>query len=479
MYSKIFKTFLVALTAFGMSACDKNEINIGSANTGILDCPDGNVVYVTDGEARGEAAYVEFSGTRTVDLFLKTSKSVDGEVSAVLTYDPEVLAEYNKANGTDYKAFPSARVSLADGGRMSIAQGSLTSGAMGVTFTSDGSLDPHEVMAVPFRVSVTGGQAVSGQTGYLMLVQDCTAFPGAEKLYKGKPGMKIVGVIEVNDVNPLNVAGFTLKESGKQFFDVVVLFSANINFNSQTGRVYISRNENVQALLDQRDKYIKPLQDRGIKVVLGILGNHDLSGISTLGPELARRFAGEVRNVCDAYGLDGVFLDDEYTDYADAASGRLPGFVAQSRKAASQLAYEIRKAQPSRLLLCYRYLALYGGVEIDGTQPGSVWDYVLNDYWETSDPTSTFAGLRQNQAGTGSWNCSSYNLCLPSTSRWKSLFSLTGMRDAGYGALMIFNFRCDPGYQHTNIIIKDMNQTAADFWESTLEYDGKWYPKDF
>ena len=64
------------------------------------------------------------------------------------------------------------------------------------------------------------------------------------------------------------------------------------------------------------------------------------------------------------------------------------------------MAYEIKKVQPERLVLSYRYEALFDGVEIDGKQPGEFFDYVLNDYWVTSDPTSTYPGLLQDQDGT-------------------------------------------------------------------------------
>ena len=149
--------------------------------------------------------------------------------------------------------------------------------------------------------------------------------------------------------------------------------------------------------------------------MLGILGNHDISGISTLKPELAKEFAAEVKNLCDAYELDGIFLDDEYTDYEGAGSTTIPGFTAPSVEAASRMAYEIRKAQPSRLLISYRYEALYDAVAVDGMEPGQIFDYVVNDYWQTSNPCDTYPGLKISQAGTGSWNCSDYSQCIPRT----------------------------------------------------------------
>ncbi|MDE5713788.1 MAG: endo-beta-N-acetylglucosaminidase F1, partial [Muribaculaceae bacterium] len=216
-----------------------------------------------------------------------------------------------------------------------------------------------------------------------------------------------------------------------------------------------------------------------INDVLGILGNHYISGISTLQPELAKTFASEVKNLCDAYELDGVFLDDEYTNYDEAANTTIPGFQAQSTEAASRLAYEIRKAQPSRLLVSYRYEALFSAVDVDGMNPGEIFDLVLNDYGVTSNPVSTYPGLSISQAGTGSWNCSDYMQWIPANGNYSSRFSLEGMREEGYGALMIFNFNCNPGYWLTPYIVNDMKKTTAAFWNAELEYDNSWYNKDY
>lgn len=114
--------------------------------------------------------------------------------------------------------------------------------------------------------------------------------------------------MEVNDTNPLNNLSFTLKSNGKPLVDALIIFSANINYNAETGRVYIFNNENVQALLDNREHYLKPLQDRGMKIILGLLGNHDRSGVANMSKETAQAFAQEVKAMCDAYQLDGISL---------------------------------------------------------------------------------------------------------------------------------------------------------------------------
>ncbi len=53
------------------------------------------------------------------------------------------------------------------------------------------------------------------------------------------------------------------------------------------------------------------------------------------------------------------------------------------------------------------------------------------------------------------------------------------MREEGYGAMMIYNFTCNPSNAMTNAVIRDMGATARDFWNAELEYDNSWYPKDF
>ena len=70
----------------------------------------------------------------------------------------------------------------------------------------------------------------------------------------------IVGYFEVNDTNPLNALEFVLKDSGKLFFDDIILFSANINNNAETGRVYVLNNPNVQFLLDNNEQFLQPLR---------------------------------------------------------------------------------------------------------------------------------------------------------------------------------------------------------------------------
>lgn len=485
-YSRIFFRSLCALAvAVSATACDDDDLIVGGADTNGYLTPDGNVIYITDAKGNREFTNTEFVGNGSVDLFANSSKPVSG-CSVTFSVDPTVLAAYNEENATSYTQLPDASFSLGNNGQAAFTDGSLKSAPMTISLKGNTACSPDVTYAIPLRISVSNGQL--SQTSIatrVVLVRDLTKRPGADKYVDGKPAMKTMAVIEVNDRNPLSVLGYTLENSGKQLFDIVVLFSANINYNAETGRIYVSRNENVQALLDQREKYIKPLQDKGIKVVLGILGNHDASGVSTLTPASSKAFAQEVKNVCDAYQLDGVFLDDEYTDYDAAALDKYQGiFQPYSQEAVNRMAYDIKKAQPDRLVIGYKYGEKFGnylgGVTIDGTKPGEFWDYVCNNYWDTANPCDTFEGLRQDQAGTGSWNCSDWAGCMPAYQAWQDRFSLAGMRADGYGIMMIFNFYNDPGHWLTYYINDWLGASATNLYDERLVIaDDVYKPKDW
>ncbi len=274
--------------------------------------------------------------------------------------------------------------------------------------------------------------------------------------------------MEVNDTNPLNNLCFTLKNSGKYLIDAVVLFSGNINYDAENGRVFFHANENIQALLNNREKYLKPLQDRGMKVIMGVLGNHDRAAIDNLADETCRQFAQEMKSVCEAYHLDGVFLDDEYSKVITPAP---PGFVAPCQAAASRLCYELKMAMPDKWVCVYVLGGTYKLDTVEGLLPGQYIDYALHDYRQGSDLAKNYPGLPRS--GMGMWS-QEFN-----RSKWADTYSLQDMREKGYGAHMIFAM--DPNRGATNVSrqLTALGNLAKYFYDDELVYDGKKYAKDW
>ena len=335
-YSKYIKFFGIA-AIMALSAC-ADDINIGDADENKYTTADGLTVYMCDGDGRTTYSLTELREQGTVDLYPTANDKATAGVSVTVAYDATALAMYNGAHGTNFEAFP--QESVAIGSAATIAAGEFkASTPLTLTLTSPGNLDPEATYAIPLKVTATGANVAASAQYRVILVRDLTGMPDATKYVRDAdgnlvPGMKIFSCMEVNDANPLNNICFTLKSSGKPLVDAVILFSSNINYNAETGRVYVYNNENNQAIFDMREKYLKPLKERGIKVILSILGNHDRSGVANLSDEAARDFAQECKAVCDAYDLDGVFLDDEYSSYQTPVP---PGFVAPSYAACSRM----------------------------------------------------------------------------------------------------------------------------------------------
>lgn len=479
----IFRPCIAVALGLLAAACS-DEIQLGKASTDNIALPDGNVLYVTDNNGKRHFSNVEFRDNASFTLTLHTPRALNESCAVKFAYDPVVLEDYNRANGTGYTALPESMVRFANDGLAILTPGS-TSATIEYTLTSDGSLDHGKTYVLPVRTTVNSGDAQLGtvDSSRLIFVRDLSSLPDATKYVPDAdgnlvPAIKVFSCMEVNDANPLNNLSFTLDgdagnvNNGKTLMDVVILFSANINYDSETGRVYIFNNENVQAILDKREHYIKPLQDRGIKVVLSILGNHDRSGIANLADETAKEFAKECKAMCDAYNLDGIFFDDEYSDYMYPVP---EGFVEPSVNAAGRLVYEVKKAMPERLTVVYVYSRTGSLPNIKDLESGEIVkagdyiDYALHDYGGYYDLASDYPGMKRSQMGLYSQEAYGYGA---------SVSNLRKMRDQGYGAHMIYAMN---PYHHSfeGNQIRNMSNCAKEFFDCQLVFDGITYPKDW
>src|SRR4051812_49199763 len=138
----------------------------------------------------------------------------------------------------------------------------------------------------------------------------------------GVAGPKGVCYVEVNNNDIRNVGKYKLS-TGQQLFDIAIIFAANINHNTSTKKAVLYFNPQVTNVLSNRNTYVKPLQDKGIKVLLSILGNHQGAGITNFPSQAAAtEFAQQLSNAVTTYGLDGIDFDDEYADYGTNGTGQ-------------------------------------------------------------------------------------------------------------------------------------------------------------
>ena len=474
-YSNIIKRSLfVAMVALATTAC-KEDLTIGGVQAPEINPSEETLLYVSDGSGNTSNPMVEMRSSTTLPLHVNATSALDADQTVSFTYDAEALERYNNANGTKLKAIPASWVALSNAGVATLSAGETQSTPVELTITSDGTLDYEATYVVPLTVAAVDSRATLAASAQLRLVfvKDLTALPDCFKTYIDangveQPGVKIFSCMEVNDTNPLNNLCFTLEKSGKYVVDALIIFSANINYNEEIGRVYVNCNPNVQALLDGSEKYLKPLQDRGMKVILGILGNHDISGISNLADDTAREFAKELKGVCDAYNLDGVFWDDEYSKYP--YTNIPPGFVRSSKAACSRLVYEVWKLQPERWNVAYAYSTTYGLNEVDGVPSGVYCPYALHDYGGTADLSSYFPGMPKSNMGLRSQQFANYTTYTAQ--------QLRAQRDQGYGSYMIFAM--DPYRANWNSRqLPSLKEICRGFYDDELVVDETFYPKDW
>lgn len=292
---------------------------------------------------------------------------------------------------------------------------------------------------LPLRLKMkTGGIKLSTEEDHLMFV--VKAMGDIPSTDKGK-GIVTICYVECNKYNPLNAGEWTLRNSGKQLIDIVHLFAANINFNKETGRVYVKLNKNLQYILNHRDKYIKPLQDKGMKVCLTILGDHDGSGVANLSDKDARCFAAELKAVVDAYGLDGVDFDDEWSEYDKYP---LPGFPKRGPYPYARLCYETKRAMPDKLCTVYYIGACIPDpamgangfdMQIEGMDPGDFIDYsYYAQYGSWSEGWNTIKGMKKSQWGP-------YSLDIQES--WPYMMEQTVK--GGYGVQILYDLRPNSG----------------------------------
>lgn len=241
-----------------------------------------------------------------------------------------------------------------------------------------------------------------------------------------KTGPITVAYVEVNNNSMLNVGKYALAQGGGNVFDIGVIFAANINYDAATKSAYLYFNPNVQNVLDNVNTQVRPLQAKGIKVMLSILGNHQGAGFANFpSRQAAAAFAEQLSDTVSKYGLDGIDFDDEYAEYGKNGTGQpnAGSFV--------HLVTALRAAMPTKLISLYNIGPAASRLSYGGTDITSKFTYAWNPYYGTwgvpnialpksglspaavqiaATSTSTAAGLAQRTVREGYGVYLTYNL---------------------------------------------------------------------
>lgn len=385
MIMKYFKSGLLlsmALVSFSLMISCTDDLEVGkkideSQYNKVLQ----NNAYLRDGKSNQSAPIVElYENSYTTSVKLNLTKPATTATSAKVAIDVAYLKTYNQEHGTDFQLYPEELVSFDNDGIIKFINEK--SGEVGMTITGGATVLDDQTYAIPVAITEPSSDfTVQNEIAKhcMYLVKDMR---NASDAYKGEDAVKGFLFFEVNGTNPLNAFSFEL-ENGKLLWDVVVLFAANINYDADAGRPALRCNPQVQYLLDNNEIYLQPLRKRGIKVLLGLLGNHDMAGLAQLSKQGAKDFAREVAQFCYAYNLDGVNFDDEYSKNPDLDN---PAFDNPSTRAAARLCYETKLAMPDKLVTVFAFGSMYGTSEVDGVDADEWIDIVVPNYGSSASP---------------------------------------------------------------------------------------------
>lgn len=303
-------------------------------------------------------------------------------------------------------------------------------------------------------IAIIGGIFTSCNKAEENFITEASASNDNVLTTRAATNIKNVVYIEVNDINPLNAGSYKYSDDNTYFYDYVILFAANIRGNCNSANLYF--NPNVAAILADPDKYIRPLQAKGIKVLLGVLGDHTGVGFANLKSNMITNFATAIANALTTYGLDGVDFDDEYAKYGTL--GCFPPLPSPSAANYLAMVNAVNGLIGDKLLTVYNIgysnFSSYADV-----------DYMWNPWYGSYG--STPAGL-----GNAKWAAQAIDMKSPG---YNVESYATNSRTDGMGAILCYDLRnTDMSATMTQIA-----RGATGNPNVSVYHDGNFYSKDY
>lgn len=364
---------------------------------------------------------------------------IGGEFSAeyraeVERRNQQALAYWRKLGGsvtkTEYKSdfFPTANLQIS-AETITIKAGKTDSDKI-VIKLSNKELDPETIYSLPLTIVLSDDNGTVIKSEYIISVDklSVTADGGqieTKEKIEMNPELFTVLYLNVEEYQPqaANVLAYmrTHMEEGyiqKHYTlagNIVNLRPSTVGYAPESQRVIFSLSPDLNYVLENSARYIRPLQAAGRKVCICIQGGGKGIGFCNMSDAQIEDFTAQVKNVVESYGLDGVNLRDEGSGYSKE------GFPPMNTTSYPKLIKSLREVLPDKLLTLvdkeepteyFHDATLCGGVEV-----GKYIDYAWHGYaeenqflqiiepWEKENPYSSFkrkpiAGLSQDRYGS-------------------------------------------------------------------------------
>lgn len=342
-------------------------------------------------------------------------------------------------------------------------------GAYNATVTCDGGDRPQDWTFIPGGKTITYDdvKATEPENPDPVIPELDLDFPAIPATGHGRTPV-IQTTVHVETTNPLNAGSYRLGDSASDpaFLDLCALHAAKIHKDA-LGDPTLYLDGDMYAVLADAQTYIRPLQRKGIKVLLRILGDYKGIGVANMNEEQAERFTDLLVWTVGRYGLNGVNFDDEFADYSSTISGSFGNVILKLREKFDRVFPEDRR------LITLRQWGNYGMSQI-GAEAGAALDYADHGTYGATvfSSASSVMGMTNDR-----WAPQSVRI-----SQRSSVISLSTIRTLsqrtkanGYGMISTEDMRAADDVDPLPIF-QSMAQGA---FTSTVTYDGTTYAKDW
>lgn len=242
----------------------------------------------------------------------------------VLEVDTTLAAAYRTKTGVNYKILPKPFYTFDGQGILDMNQDASESSSsllkIYATNAVGNQLEAGEYL-LPV-VAKSSSQKVSTTLYYSVLVRE--PFKGDAELYEGEDGL-FVFYVNTQQYDPRIVTDYYMNKYDvfssmqivwdEQIGNLINLRTVRIDYDESTGRPILSLGSDMRHILNDYNKYLRPLKETKHTICLCIEGSNKGIGFCNMTDRQIEDFSEQVRQVIDMYDLDGVNLWDRNSGY--------------------------------------------------------------------------------------------------------------------------------------------------------------------
>lgn len=217
---------------------------------------------------------------------------------------------------------------------------------------------------------------------------------------EGKPCV-IIGYVDTEVVNPLMAGQFGLKLTSTDMttwetslicnspmLDITNVRTAFLK--EAQGRAILTYTPDMLYVLKNNKRYLKPMQQKGMKICLTIKGGDTGLGFANMSDEQITDFAAQVRTAVSVYQLDGINLWDEGAGYGKE------GTPSVDDTSYAKLIKALKTAMPDKLLTLVDTRETTEALcdEQAGIRVGSYLDYAWSSMCDLLQPYGANQNVR-------------------------------------------------------------------------------------